>query len=383
MAKGTGELDLRGRWGDASDLLRLIHRRGGLSRIEAARELGLSASAMTPLVRALIGHGLLRETGAKASGGGRPRVMLDLDPGYGTLLGLHLGPDSAQLVIADLAGAPQQRPIPLPAPANDDPSPLVDALERLRRKGGPGWDALAAGGVVLGEVGPRRAEVIGAGQRLTAALQDAFGIGVAAETPSNAIVVAERMLGLARAYENYAVVSLQNEIGSGISINGDVYRGKGQAGEIGHLSLAPYSGAACRCGKCGCLASLASLSAISRQALKRGLSDDIAVLAHIASQGDPEAIEIFDCAGRWIGQALAQVANLFDLEAIVFRAPQPALNIYLLKALNESFRAHGYNFDECRTGIVISPDEGDGYLRGAVGLALDLLLRQGGMRRPP
>jgi predicted NBD/HSP70 family sugar kinase len=56
-----------------------------------------------------------------------------------------------------------------------------------------------------------------------------------------------------RGIDNFIVVTLENGVGLGIVINGQVYRGqKGIAGEFGHTTVEP-DGPLCRCGLKGCL----------------------------------------------------------------------------------------------------------------------------------
>lgn len=57
-----------------------------LSRIEIAEKTDLSPSTVTTLISELMEEGLLAEAGITASGGGRPRRQLMIDPAYGVIV---------------------------------------------------------------------------------------------------------------------------------------------------------------------------------------------------------------------------------------------------------------------------------------------------------
>lgn len=65
--------------------------------------------------------------------------------------------------------------------------------------------------------------------------------------------------------ENLVYVILGTGIGGGIIIDGKIYRGKGQAGEIGHIGLDP-KGPMCGCGHEGCWEAYSSGYSIARTA---------------------------------------------------------------------------------------------------------------------
>ena len=64
-------------------ILRALLTEGGLSRIELAKQTGLSPSTITALVGELLAEGVVQESGLRAATAGRSRAGLTICPDYG------------------------------------------------------------------------------------------------------------------------------------------------------------------------------------------------------------------------------------------------------------------------------------------------------------
>ncbi|HET9530684.1 MAG TPA: ROK family protein, partial [Blastocatellia bacterium] len=84
------------------------------------------------------------------------------------------------------------------------------------------------------------------------------GLPVTIDNDANAAAYAELMAGAARGRRDVFFVTLGTGIGSGLIIDGKIYRGAtGFAGEFGHMTIDP-EGIECGCGNIGCLETIAS-----------------------------------------------------------------------------------------------------------------------------
>ena len=82
------------------------------------------------------------------------------------------------------------------------------------------------------------------------------------ENDANAAAIAEKWWGCGLGYDNLVYIKLGTGVGSGIMINGEIYKGfNGTAGEIGHTTI-EADGRACRCGNHGCLESYIGIQGI-------------------------------------------------------------------------------------------------------------------------
>ena len=103
-----------------------------------------------------------------------------------------------------------------------------------------------------------------------------------------------------------------------MALDGRVVRGKGNAGQLGHLSLDP-DGPACNCGRRGCSEALASGTALNRRMHEAGVAEGTTaeVLLERAANGDPVPTEVLaGWAGAW-RTAIDTVVAVVDPDLVV------------------------------------------------------------------
>jgi glucokinase len=89
--------------------------------------------------------------------------------------------------------------------------------------------------------------------------EEKFGLPVRMENDCNAAALAESMYGAGRGYSHVFYAAIGTGIGSGIVLDGKIFRGAhGAAAEGGHVSIDYRSAIACGCGTAGCIEALAS-----------------------------------------------------------------------------------------------------------------------------
>lgn len=166
-------------------------------------------------------------------------------------------------------------------------------------------------------------------------LEDAVGAPVSLENDSNAAAWGEFRYGAARGREECLVVTVGTGVGAGLILDGRLRRGaSGVAGEIGHIP-AHRGGFPCGCGRTGCLEQYASGSALVRNTRRlldeRGadtgplldrLAGDITTLSgpdvtEAAQDGDVFARRQLAVIGSWLGEVLAGLITVLDLETVV------------------------------------------------------------------
>ena len=107
-------------------------------------------------------------------------------------------------------------------------------------------------------------------------------------------------------------ITIGTGIGGGIIINNKIYRGKGDAGEFGHITIYP-NGVKCSCGNRGCLEEYISVKAFKRESKKiYGKQIDASKLFTLAKKGDYNAISIFKRAGKFLGIGIANIINVLN-----------------------------------------------------------------------
>lgn len=195
------------------------------------------------------------------------------------------------------------------------------------------------------------------GVDLAARLEPYAGCPLVALNDANAIALGEFRFGAGRPFCSSLTVTLGTGVGGGLMLGGELWRGPdGSAGEIGHFAVEPQ-GRLCGCGARGCLERYASATGIVHsvvESLQAGPATVLtasgltcAAVATAARQGDPVAAAAFNLAGQRLGQVLAGVVNLLNLEALIFAGGvsasfdllQPALEAELQQRLFALARA--------------------------------------------
>ena len=291
------------------------------SRADIARNTGLTRASVSGLVSDLIDMGLLREVGlgAAASKGGKPPTLLEVDAEARQIVCVDASADPISAGVVTLAGEIVARSeVSAHGLVGDD---VVDALRELVAE----MRARTPGSVLAVAVGTP-----GVVQRNAVVLQAAnFGWinrDLAAELASGradeVLVLNDAQAAALAEYSmapepgaSIASVLVGAGIGSGVVLNGRLYRGESSsAGEIGHLDVG--SDKKCSCGKRGCLETVASLPALlgtdGYEELHRAQSDEDVDRA-FAAVGDGVWAE----AARGMGAALAAVVAILDVKDIV------------------------------------------------------------------
>lgn len=171
----------------------------------------------------------------------------------------------------------------------------------------------------------------------------------------------ERLLGM--------VVS--TGVGGGLILDGRVQDGAtGNAGHVGHIVVDP-DGPPCTCGGRGCLEAIACGPATVAWARERGFGGaDGRDLVAAARAGDALPLAALERAGRAVGQVLAGVTAMLDLDLMVIGGGLSAAGDLLFEPLRAAFDEHARMPFTRRLGIVSTARPGDIGLLGAAALVL-------------
>jgi glucokinase len=217
---------------------------------------------------------------------------------------------------------------------------MIDAIEALRNheRAGGGVASVGIGVPGLVNIKTRRIEVMPnlpslADFDVAAEISRASGLPVAIDNDANAAAYGELQAGAARGKKEVFFVTLGTGIGSGLIVDGRIYRGAGGfAGEFGHVTIDP-EGIECACGNIGCLETIASGPNIvrrTRERLYRDRTSSLSTLgiprdreltaediARAARDGDEMAQLMMGRTGMFLGIAIAAVVNLLNVEMVV------------------------------------------------------------------
>lgn len=319
-------------------VLDTIRQHGEVSRVELARRTGLTAQTMSNIVRALMADGLVTENGHAPSNGGKRRVLLKVVPDAYSSVGLHLDPERITGVLLDLAGGVRLRSHRR-VPAGATPSAVVGGLTRtfhqlVRRSGVDTARVLGVGLAVPGPLDAAHRAVLEPPNldgwpdvALADVLEERAGIPVVMDNDATAAAIGERWAGGAERAGSFVYVYLGSGVGIGVVLGDQVHRGvSNNAGEIGHVHSG--GGRACHCGRRGCLEAYCSTRAIvaawrDAGATPKGesVADAYDELCRRAADGDTAAVRVLRQAATRLGQSLASVVSVLDVDRVVLGGP--------------------------------------------------------------
>jgi predicted NBD/HSP70 family sugar kinase len=343
------------RKGNRAEVLRTLYFRGVSHRQEIVARTGLSAATVSNVTADLLADGVVIEAGLEESEGGRPRVLLRVDPEYRYLIGVDVGEPQVQVELFDLSMRPRER-VAFPLPPN---GATPEAVVRAVVAGVA--DVLARGQVELGRVlgvgvgvpgivehGPQEAVhartlgwdrvplqlMLAQGLRNEVLRGDGLrgdgpGLPILTDNAAKTMGQAELRFGGGRGARDAVLVLIGSGVGGCVVADGAPYQGtSGSAGEWGHTTIV-VGGRLCRCGARGCLEAYIGAEAIFDRlreadpaaalalAEYTGVHAALAALVDAAARRDGSERAVLDETLTYLGAGLGSLINLFNPERIV------------------------------------------------------------------
>jgi predicted NBD/HSP70 family sugar kinase len=393
---------------NAALVLRALYEHSPISRAEVARMSGLTRTTVGEVIGELIAEGMAREVGRGPSTGGKAPILLELVDDARHIVGLDLGEFVFRGALVDLRGeivATVEREV---GRLDGDQAlavvhELVDALVRDR-----GGTLLGIGvgtpGIVDAATGTIRwvANLHWQDLPLGDLLRARYGVPVEVANDSRAAALAilhfgernergargDRVTaadGRSTSRPNLVAIKVGRGVGAGVVLNGELFHGDGfGAGEIGHTT-ADVDGAECDCGRFGCLETIASSRAILRAATRLASDQPGSFLgARLAGAGelqlddveaaieagDEDARRIVVAAGRSLGQSIACVIGVLDVERIVLHGSATRLGEPWLDAVRDEADRRSLGLLSRDVRIEVEPNPDDLVMKGASALLL-------------
>jgi predicted NBD/HSP70 family sugar kinase len=380
-------------------VLRLLFFEGPLSRVALARLTGLSSGSVTNVTAELLEEGLILEAGLEESDGGRPSVLLQVNPDFGAIVGVDVGETGIKVEGFDLQmrviGTADVRLHPQHHPAEVVVEQIITAVEQLqaqfarerRRLLGVG---IAVPGIVERAGGARvHAPSIGWHEvPLERLIRERVGIPVRVDNGAKSLGQAEAWLGAGRGARHAVVTLWGTGVGAAIFADGVLYRGAASsAGEWGHTSIV-VDGAACRCGGRGCVEAYIGAGAllerwrkVDRKAPAPSDPDAEEWVEQLLADatGRRAAADVLEHAATYFGVAAANLANLFNPELIVVGGWLGLkLGPALLPRIREVIAEQALDYPASRLVIELGRLGPDAVALGASTLVIEELLASGG-----
>ena len=363
-------------------VLNTIRLEGTISRAQIARGTGLSAATVSGLAAELIGEGLIFEQEEGNSSGGRRPVLLSLNPSGGYVVGIKLMEDHLIAALTNL----EANVVDSCNVAFNDIEPgeviqtIADGVTHLLAKNKIPVSKLFGVGVGLAGIIDQDTDILRLspifgwqGLPFGKMIKEKLQVPVFIDNDVNTVTLTEKWFGMARDIDHFLTVTVGRGVGLGIVTNGRLYRGRGGAGEFGHVVVDP-EGSLCSCGKRGCLETyIADPSLLKKALADPDLQKDIHTiddLRTLARAGNPKAKSIFSIAGEMLGRGIANLINIFDPQMIILSGEGVVARDLFVESMFEAIQSHTMSGMGSDTIVHIDELEDLAWARGAAGLVL-------------
>jgi predicted NBD/HSP70 family sugar kinase len=325
-------------------VIETVRLSGTITRGEIAHHTGLTQQSVSRIARSLLDRGILIEDAQRRATSGKPRTPVRLSGTAAHALGIHIDPEVLTAVVIDLDGA-IVRTRTRPVSADINPAEFVERVASLGRetlaeaRGAVREDGfLGIGVAVPGPVDIASGTVLGpplmsawGDLPLLYLLKDHFPCPVIMEKDSTAAAAGERWIGRDRRARDFAYLYLGTGVGTGLYLNGDIYRGiSSNAGEFGQLCAVALGrwdedGRPEILPECNPPVSVPDLAARGGMRLPpsaaSGSTAAYLAVGAAAAAGDPAAAAAVREVARAVGRGALSLIDLLDIDLIVLGGP--------------------------------------------------------------
>jgi predicted NBD/HSP70 family sugar kinase len=368
-----------------------------VSRQELSALTGLSPASVTNVVRELLDDGIVTEAGYEDSDGGRPRVLLDINPDYGYVIGVDIGETRIRVELFNLAMMELAKAEYSLNPAEHEADVVVQdiaaGLNAVLTDGGVDPAAVLGVGIGVPGIVEQGPEVFVHAQTyrwdavpLERLLRAHTDLPLRFENGAKTMGQAELWFGAGRGARNAAVVLIGSGVGAAMISGDPTYQGAtSSATEWGHTTIV-VDGRRCRCGMAGCLEAYVGAEAIlDRCGSPAAMSadDEESMLASvIATVGSsPTADAVLAETAEYLGVGIGNLINLFNPERVILGGwAGLLLGGALLLAITESAERNSLRHPFAATSIELGQLGPEAVALGAATLPMEDFLN--GAARP-
>ena len=154
------------------------------------------------------------------------------------------------------------------------------------------------------------------------------------QNDADSFTLSEALLGQGKKYKRVFGITLGTGVGSGLVVDKKLIAGL----EFGHTSM-NFNGPKCACGNYGCFEEYAGSRALKRLAKKYKLKVNSGEeLYNLASQGNKQALNLWDEFGHNLGLALIGAARAYEPDIIILGGQISKANKFFGQKMNKTLK---------------------------------------------
>lgn len=367
-------------------ILNKIRTDGPISRAQIAKDTKLTPPTVSSNVKTLLEEGIIEESELGESRGGRKPTMLLIRHTAFYIIGVDIGPENINCIVADLAGTIYTRTssrLVLPLTNETFLTQLTTCIRQvILQTTVPKEDVIGIGvamhGVVDIETGT---SLVAPNLRLRnipikSTLEDEFRLDVKVENDARVMALGEAWFGEHEQVGSMLAVNIGRGVGAGILVDGKLFHGaENIAGEIGHMTI-DIHGDICECGNRGCLQTFATGSAIAKRANEemRNRMEYLPFTAEkvyeLACAGDELSKKVLADTGNFIGIGLTNLIHMLNPSKIIIGGGVMKSEQFIHPAILTAIERHALTPGAKRTDVEVSKLGEDATILGAIALIL-------------
>ncbi|MBQ8526696.1 MAG: ROK family transcriptional regulator [Clostridia bacterium] len=367
-------------------ILNKIREHGSISRVQIAKETGLTPATVTNLTSELLTAGIIVEADTGCSTGGRKPIMLKFNTSDYGICSAYISPVKVEFAVANFeADIIYYNSIPLPKENSVEKS--MEFIEKQyaeysrttnRKISGLG---LGLHGIVDTDSGISvfAPNLDWRNVPIGNMLQERLNLPVFADNDVRLMTIGEMWYGVAKNVSDLVFVYIGSGIGGAIVINGNLYNGfKNGSGEIGHCTI-DTDGDMCSCGNRGCVQTKANRNAMLN-AMKSYIADEASILSQDSGcadivraciyNSDPVACRVINDEARYLGITVNNLINMFNPKMVVVNSDIKDFDKAVMPGLTEEAKKRKMKFFDSSTEIKYSHLGEMAVLKGGIAMVL-------------
>ena len=377
-------------------VLKAIRRSEPVARTDLVKQTGLAGGTITQLTADFVRRGVVVEEKAATGGMGRPRMGLRINATGGYVLSVFtLSLGRAVIEIVNLRGDrvfSREGPLKRVATLEAWGRQLATIIDETISASPVSREQISRVGIVIHGVVDNVRGVVhwlvsfpDRGVPFATLMEKRLQIPVVIDNDANVIARAEHWFGEESQLDDFSVIIVDQGVNSAHYVDGALWTGAhGINSELGHTKISYAEAHTCYCGMTGCLATYCAVFGIVARVCKlRGT--EIPLTEHLlqvfrqfaadARNGDAQAREVFDLAGRMLGVAAANMLNDRDPGRIIVMSFEPDMIPLIAAAFSAALEANTLPPGSGRANVQFKLLDVEHYRKGSAALALEQIYR--------
>jgi len=385
-------------------VMRVVFYKESVTRKEIGEITGLAPTTISQLTGKLISKDILAVQGKENSSGGRQPDFIQFNPDVFYVIGISIGVSKCHGIITDMYGKEYvsftQHVKNMYSNEELEENTLI-LIEKLliKAKSLIQSKILGIGISFPGNINSSTgfiedSSLLGGNinKKLIEIVKDRFKLPVFMENNVNLCALNESLFGKGQNKAIVLFVFAGFGIGSGLTINGDMFLGATfAAGNIGH-TVVELNGKRCYCGSFGCLETIASYPALFeefQQRVKLGGDEryydliegnfscnKVKQILEEANSGEEIAIQIVKNIGSYVGVAIANLLGTINPDLIILGGDYLKVKDIIIDPIKKSIQSRAWDIVK-DTPLVITNFGDKVEAHGAVSLIIKKFLKYG------